>query len=179
MSGHGDSTTPRKRDFVEFIGEIVLLAVVGAFFIYLFVESFKWSAGAALMPRIAVFLGVPFLVIRAVVLLRGVREAVERPPPQIMDVGFRKSDDPKEAARRFFRICGFIVLLYAGIWLLGIHISLPLGIAIYLWLYSELRWYWIATIAGAFLALIVGVWDLILRATWTPPLLLDWLDLAW
>ncbi len=160
----------RRRGFtVEVVGEIILLAIVGALFLYMFIESFSWPAGSALMPRIAVGLGTPFWIARLITLIRTTRETR---PEQIMDLGFRTGADPRGERIRFARICLYIVGLYAAIWLVGFHIAVPLGVFFYVWVYGRAGWFWSTVLGLLFLALIVGVYDRFLNATWhDPPLL--------
>src|SRR5919106_1715450 len=70
---------------LEVIGEMVLLALVGGFFVYLFIESLEWPLGSALLPWIAVGIGAPFWVYRVLVLIMRAREE----SAEIMDIGFR------------------------------------------------------------------------------------------
>ena len=165
----------RWRIPLEIVGEIPLLAIVGGFFVYLFLESLSWPLGAALMPRIAVIVGFPFLIIRVITLLR--RTVAQQ--GQIMDMGFSIGIDPKGEARRFVRIYAFIVGLYLAIWLFGFHVALPLGMFFYLFVYGRVGW--IASIAVSlfFLALIIGVYDNVLHVSWHEPLILriwNWLS---
>ena len=157
----------RWRISLEILGEIPLLAIVGGFFVYLFVESLSWPLGAALMPRIAVIIGFPFLILRVITLLR--RTVAQQ--GQIMDMGFSIGIDPKGEARRFVRICAFIAGLYLAIWVFGFHVALPLGMFFYLFVYGRVGW--IASIAVAlfFLALIMGVYDTVLHVSWHEPLI--------
>ena len=115
----------RWRIHLELLGEIPLLAIVGGFFVYLFAESLSWPLGAALMPRIAVIIGFPFLIIRVITLLR--HTAAQQGPIQIMDMGFSIGIDPEGEAKRFVRICTFIIGLYLAIWVFGFHVALPLA----------------------------------------------------
>jgi len=166
---HGISgKVKRWRIPLEILGEIPLLAFVGGFFVYLFVASLSWPLGAALMPRIAVIIGFPFLFIRVITLLR---RTVAR-QGQIMDLGFSIGIDPKGEARRFVRICTFIVGLYFAIWVFGFHVALPLGMFFYLFVYGRVGW--IASIAVSlfFLAFIIGVYDTVLHVSWHEPLVL-------
>ena len=167
LSGIGGKVK-RRRIPLEILGEIPLLAIVGGFFVYLFVKSLSWPLGAALMPRIAVIIGFPFLIIRVITLLR--RTAAQQ--GQIMDMGFSIGIDPKGEARRFVRICTFIVGLYFAIWVFGFHVALPLGMFFYLFVYGRVGW--IASIAVSlfFLALIIGVYDTVLHVSWHEPLIL-------
>lgn len=156
------------RGRVEVVGEIILLAIVGSFFVYMFVKSLGWPLGAALMPRIVVIIGFPFLIVRLVSLLRRTTKAQS----MIMDMGFRIGEDSKSERRRFVRISLFIVGLYLGIWMFGFHIALPLGMLYYLRVHGKVSWTTALAIAFVFLAAIVGVYDHLLHATWHEPLAL-------
>lgn len=158
----------RRRWTAEIVGEIILLTVVGSFFVYLFTESLSWPLGAALMPRIIVIVGFPFLILRVVALLRRTAE----PQGDIMDMGFRIGDDPAVERRRFARICLFIVGLYLAIWIVGFHIALPLGMFYYLLVFGKVGLKVSLLVALSFLAVIIGVYDQLLHATWHEPLIL-------
>ena len=170
MSPGNEPTGTARRGFsVEVVGEIILLAIVGSFFLYMFIESFGWPEGSALMPRIAIVMGTPFWVARLITLVRSTRETSSE---MIMDLGFRTGEDPRGERLRFVRICLFIGGLYAAIWLVGFHIALPLGVFLYVKVYGRAGWIWSAALGLLFLALIVGVYDNFLNATWhDPPLL--------
>ena len=165
---------PRKfRLSLEVAGEVVLLLAVGAFFVYMFIDSFNWPEGATLMPRIAVLVGTPFWLIRAATVLRGTSEKrIEE--GDIMDTGFILGDDPRAEGRRFVRIFGFTALLYTAIWVLGVHIALPGMLFLYLIYYGRAGWLWSAGLALAFLALIVGFYDWGVHIVWPEPLLRLW-----
>ena len=158
------------RGRVEVVGEIILLAIVGSFFVYLFVKSLGWPLSAALMPRIIVIIGFPFLIVRLVSLLR--RTTNSKAQSIIMDMGFRIGDDAKSERQRFVRISLFIVGLYLAIWVLGFHIALPLGMLYYLRVYGKVSWKMALAIAVVFLATIIGIYDHLLHATWHEPLAL-------
>lgn len=159
-----------RRGFsLEVVGEIVLLVIVGGLFAYLFIESFTWPAGSALMPRITVAIGTPFWLWRLVTLMRSSQKVTSQ---QIMDLGFRTGADPKGERLRFFRICASILGLYLAIWLLGFHIAIPIGVAAYAYVYGRAGLIWSAVLGLLFLGLIVGVYDHFLGAMWhDPPLL--------
>jgi hypothetical protein len=157
----------RWRISLEIIGEVILLACVGALFVYVFVQSFGWPLGTALMPRIAVIIGVPFLIARIVSLARRTVEQQDR----IMDTGFRLGVDPKREAQNFVRICTFIVGLYLSIWVFGFHLALPAGIFLYLFFFARMGWIGSIVVASCFLAFIVGVYDNVLHVSWHEPLI--------
>jgi len=161
----GENSQARPRFSLEVSGEIVLLLMVGGFFIYLFIGSLQWSLGSALMPWITVSIGFPFWLYRLLVLFVRAGDA----PGQIMDIGFRTGGDPTGERARFFQICFFIVCLYLAIWLFGFHIALPAGMLFYLRVYGQVSWWWSCGTALLFLGLIIGVYDRLLGATWHEP----------
>jgi hypothetical protein len=157
----------RWRVSLEIVGEVILLACVGAFFVYVLVQSFSWPLGTALMPRIAVIIGIPFLILRLVSLSRRSFEQRET----IMDTGFRLGDNPEREAQNFVRICAFIVGLYLAIWVFGFHIALPAGMFLYLFFFGRVGWIGSAVVSLCFLAFIVGVYDHLLHVSWHEPLI--------
>ena len=164
----------RRKLSLELFGELVLLAVVGGFFVYLFIQSLAWPLGSALMPWIAVGIGAPFWVYRVLALIMRSREQ----STEIMDIGFRTGADPTGEKTRFFRIAGFVLGLYLSIWLFGFHVALPLGILIYVRVYGQLSWGGSLFVGLMFLALLVGVYDPLLNATWHEPLAKQWFEAA-
>ena len=122
----------------------------------MFIESFSWPLGSALMPWIAIGLGTPFWVVRLIALVRSTRDTSSG---QIMDLGFRTGADPEGERMRFARICFCIVGLYAAIWLVGFHIAIPLGVFLYVLIYGRAGWIWSTVLGLVFLALIVLVYD--------------------
>ncbi len=165
-AGDRDGDTPPRRRFtLEAAGEAVLLLAVGAFFLYMFIDSFSYPEGADLMPRLAVLVGTPFWLIRVWTLLRGTPERrIEE--GDIMDTGFILGEDPKTEGWRFARIFGFTALMYVAIWLIGVHVALPGMLFLYLMYYGKAGWLVSAGIALAFLALIVGFYDFALHIVW-------------
>lgn len=168
-----DGSPPGRRLTLEVAGEVVLLLGVGAFFLYLFIDSFGYPEGADLMPRIAVLVGTPFWLIRVWTLLMGTPEKrIEE--GDIMDTGFILGGDPKTESRRFVRIFGFTALMYAAIWLIGVHVALPGMLFLYLMYYGRAGWLASAGSALAFLALIVGFYDYGLHIIWPESVFTLW-----
>lgn len=91
-----------------------------------------------------------------------------------MDTGFILGDDPGTEGRRFARIFGFTALLYAGIWIFGVHVALPCMIFLYLRYYGRAGWLGSAGVSLAFLLLIVGFYDWGLHIVWPESLLGLW-----
>jgi hypothetical protein len=171
--GQPSAVEPGGRQFfsVEVIGELILLTMVGGFFIYVLYESSEWQLGGQLIPWIAIALGTPFLVIRILALILPPKITGAR--AQIMDIGFGTAATPG-AGWRLLRISGYIVLLYLGIWVLGFHVALPLGTSLYLYIYGKTGLVWAAGIGLLFLALMIGVYDELLHAHWPTPLIVEW-----
>ena len=176
-------TTPRSElservgrfRSVEVLGEMVLLAFVGATFAYMLWESRNWGTGAWLLPRITIFFGTPFWIWRVVALARNT--FATGGSTQIMDTGFLVTDDPPSVvARRWVMLIATTSGLLFGIWLLGFHVMVPLYVASYLIFLGKVRW-WIALLAASFYeAVIVGIYGELLLAAWNRPLVLDWFD---
>ncbi len=171
---HPSATEQSERPLfsLEVIGELVLLFMVGGFFIYVLYESTEWQLGAQLIPWIGVAIGAPFLIIRIWALIFPSKNTGA--PAQIMDIGFGTSTTPG-AGWRLLRISGYIVLLYLGIWIFGFHVALPLGTFLYLYIYGKTGLAWAAGVALLFLALMIGVYDELLHAHWPQPLIAEWL----
>lgn len=171
----------RRFASVEIIGELILLAAVTGFFIYIGISARHWPFSAMLTPLIAVAIGTPFLIWRIVTVLRlgfAVRGASVT-QSQIMDTGFRIGEDPKTEGRRFLRVFVALAVLYGGIWLIGFHIMVPLWVFAYMHWFGRVRLIWAALVALLFVALIVGLYDHILDALWHEPVLFKWLGLNW
>jgi hypothetical protein len=172
-----DMTVERKAVSREIIGEMILLSAVAGFFIYIGVSALNWQFSAILTPAIAIVIGTPFLIWRIIHVIRmgfWVHNT-EVTQSQIMDIGFRVGQDRKGERQRFIRIFVAIGVLYAGIWILGFHITLPLWIFGYMYWFGKVRFVWAALIGLMFLGFIVGIYDMLLGAYWNEPLLFEWL----
>jgi ABC-type amino acid transport system permease subunit len=172
-----DMTVERKAVSLEIIGEMILLSAVAGFFIYIGVSALNWQFSAILTPAIAIVIGTPFLIWRIIHVIRmgfWVHNT-EVTQSQIMDIGFRVGQDRKGERQRFIRIFVAIGVLYAGIWILGFHITLPLWIFGYMYWFGKVRFVWAALIGLMFLGFIVGIYDMLLGAYWNEPLLFEWL----
>ena len=135
----------------------------------MFIPSLDWAWGARLMPQIAIGIGTPFLILRIIYVLRVLfwsRTASSVTPTQIMDMGFRVGDDPKEERKRSIRILSAIGILYLGIWAVGFHIALPLWIFVYMLWFGRAHLLLAGSMALLFLGLIVGVYGELIRVPW-------------
>lgn len=159
---------PRRRWTQERIGEAVLLASVTAFFGYMLYDSMSWPSDAALLPRMALGLGAPFLAFRWFKVLWGGQEG---PLSQIIDTGFRSSGDAREDRKRFLQVSGLIVFLILGIWLVGVEIAIPLGVVIYLYFFAGVGLFKSLLVGVGLLAGIIGLYDEVINAPWPDSLL--------
>ncbi len=159
---------------IELIGEVILLVGVGAFFIYMLLDSRDWGLGAQILPWIAIGVGAPFLLWRAVSLFRtGLSET-----GQIMDTGFLETDDPPAVvARRWALLILSTAGLLIGVWTLGFHAGIPLYTILYLIILGNTRWYWTVPPAAFFLAVIIFIYGQLLLSEWNIPHWVDWFGL--
>jgi len=144
----------------------VLLGITGFIFLAFLIQSFWWPAGSVLLPRVAVIAGLPFLVVRAVSVIRHRSD----PVGQIMDLGFTVGKDPAAERRRFGLLMGAVVGLLVSIWLVGFHFAIPLWVLGYLRL-GNIRWVWALFWAVAFESFIYGVFDMVIITPWPQPVL--------
>ncbi len=183
----GNGANPRKRfTSTEFIGEVILLLAVGAFFIYMYWDSvdkdagglawlpwrLDWSDGGWLLPRMAVFFGMPFWVWRVISLFRA---GASSEPGQIMDTGFLDAGAASSVvALRWVQLLGTTALLLLGVWIIGFHIAVPAYTILYLIIFGKAKWYW-TIIPAVFILLVVNfIYGYLLIAEWGTPVARDW-----
>lgn len=188
MTTSGSNTALSRSRFtsLEFIGEVVLLVAVGAFFVYMWLDSVDWEAGSLawlpwrmewdnggwLLPRLTILFGTPFWFWRAYLLFRA---GASSTTGQIMDTGFLETDDePAVVARRWVRLIGTTGALLVGVWLFGFHIAVPAYTVLYLVIYGGVKWYWTLIPAVFFEIIVVGIYGYILLAEWGTPVARDW-----
>ena len=165
----------RERLTLEFIGEVVLLAVVAAFLAYMLWDSMHWRFSDRLTPLIGIAIAGTFWIIRVGTIVLSFFRPIELSSREakIMDSGFLKDQDPKEARLRFFQIFGFTVGLVLTVWVFGFHVGATLVLAAYLTFVSRLAWKWTALIVAIALAILVGFYDWVLGIPWHVPLIVD------
>lgn len=164
-------------------GELFFLVLVAAFWTYMLWESFQWRYfEAKLIPRIVIPLGIPFLVIRAVLLMKhlvggaanpyqgGIRDE-EASAGQIMDLGFYLAPG---ALRRFLLGSGSVIGFVLGVWLIGWHTSIPVYLIGYLRFMAGLRWRWSIAAGMGFFGFFTLIFDFVIDPFWNDPLLFQW-----
>ena len=187
-TSNADGAAIRQSRFLtlEFVGEVVLLVVVAAFFIYMWLDSVDWEAGSFawlpwqmewdnggwLLPRITILFGTPFWFWRAISLFRA---GASTEGGMIMDTGFLVTDDPPSViARRWVRIFGTTLGIMVGAWVFGFHIAVPAYTILYLIIFGKVKWYWTIIPAVFFEVIIIGIYGYILLAEWGTPVAREW-----
>lgn len=186
-SNANGAAAPRSRfTSIEFIGEVILLAAVAAFFIYMWLDSvppdadalgwlpwrMEWDNGGWLLPRIAVLFGTPFWFWRAYLLFKA---GASSTTGQIMDTGFLETDDdPTMVLWRWIQLIGTTGALLVGLWVFGFHIAVPAYTILYLIIFGKVKWYWTIIPAVFFEIIIVGIYGYILLSEWGTPVAREW-----
>lgn len=188
MAAPTGNSAPRRNRFasMEFVGEVILLAAVGAFFVYMYWDSvdkdagglawlpwrLDWSDGGWLLPRIAVIFSIPFWLWRVVSLFKA---GASSEPGQIMDTGFLETTDaPSVVALRWAQLIATTAALLLGVWIIGFHIAVPAYTVLYLIIFGKAKWYW-ALIPAAFILVVVNfIYGYLLIAEWGTPVARDW-----
>ncbi len=165
----------RDRLTLEFVGEIVLLALVAAFLGYMLWDSTHWRFSDRLTPLIGITIAAVFWFIRVgTIVLSFFRPLqISSRDATIMDTGFAKGQDPQEARLRFYQIFGFTVSLVLVVWVFGFHIGATLLLGAYLVAIARFSWFWTAVIVLVALAILVGFYDWVLGIPWHVPLIVD------
>ena len=165
----------RERITLEFVGEIVLLALVAAFLGYMLWDSTHWRFSDRLTPLIGIGIAAIFWVLRVGTIVLSFFRPIEisSRDAKIMDTGFERSQDPQEARRRFFQIFGFTLALVLTVWAFGFHIGATLLLGAYLVTIARLSWFWTGVIVLVALAILVGFYDYVLGIPWHVPLIVD------
>jgi hypothetical protein len=132
------------------------------------VAARAWPIGGGLLPTIAAGVGLLLLLVHVATRLR----PSAGPRREILDIGFGSEDvGARERRLRSARMLGSMLLLFAGIWLVGFHVALPAYVSGYLLFFGHVRWWWAATAALFFEALLLGLYDRYLHTAWNTPLL--------
>jgi hypothetical protein len=156
-----------RRSNTERVLEVLLMGFCAAIFVFMLAESMKWSAGVALLPRIASTFGLIVLSVYAVQRFRP-----HRGQGQIMDMGF--DEEGLERSVVIERTLRFVLTtgtLFAAIWLIGFHVAVPIYMVLYLMIYGKLRWWAAGLWALGFLVFMVVAYDIVIRSTWPEPVI--------
>lgn len=169
------SLVPRMS--LDVVLESILVTIVTSYFIYLLLAVRDLRAEAARLPKVTAIGG---LVLVAVFIAQKIWDAThpkQNANVQILDTGF---DEEGLSGRlvliRTLRLGVWFAGMFAAIWLIGYHVTVPVFVFFYLWVFGETKW-WLAATAGAvYFFLIYVMFDLILHTEWPEPALLRWLS---
>ena len=185
-NGNGAAAPGNRFTSLEFIGEVILLIIVGAFFVYMYLDSvpedaealgwlpwqLEWDNGGWLLPRIAVLFGAPLWFWRAAALFRA---GASTEGGKIMDTGFLETDDSAAViAWRWVQLLGTTGALLVGLWVFGFHIAVPAYTVLYLTIFGKMKWYWTLIPAVFFELIIISIYGYILLSEWGTPVARDW-----
>jgi TctA family transporter len=165
----------RDRMTLEFVGEIVLLALVAAFLGYMLWDSTHWRFSDRLTPLIGVAIAAFFWVIRVGTIVLSFFRPIQisSREAKIMDTGFQRGQDPREARLRFYQIFGFTVALMLAIWVFGFHFGATLMLGAYLVVIARFSWFWTAFIVLLAIGILFGFYDYVLGIPWHVPLIIE------
>jgi len=139
------------------------LAVI-VFFVVFVYEARDWRLQARLYPWAV---GIPMLVLAVTHLIWELRGANGKPATQAaavpVDVQFTQGADPAADRRRAINIFCWIFGFFAGIWLLGFNIAVPLFVFLYLKVRSGEGWVLSSALTGAAWLLFWGLFVWLLR----------------
>lgn len=131
------------------------------------VTAREWPGKTALFPTL---IGVAGCVIAVILSLwTGIRGGEDKAPDGpggaadlYLDVNLRSG----EALKRTFFICFWLMGIFAGTWLLGQLIALPLFVFLYLKVGSDEGWLLSLGLTAGAIAFLYGVFDQVIHASW-------------
>jgi hypothetical protein len=160
----------RRRLSLEVVLEIMLIGMCAALFSYMLVESFRVHPDVGRLPRIAS--GVGWLTLALYTAHRAWTWGHARGAGQIMDIGFDEEGlERRTVVGRTLRVVLSTAAFFVAILVFGFHISVPVYVFAYLFVWGKLRWYWALLAAVLFEAYIVAAYDTAIRAHWPDPLI--------
>ncbi len=112
----------RLRGQVLFNGVMVLVALWALY------ATKDWSIKTALYPRV---IGVPFLLLAAVEFALSLRGEDAEGSGRAMDVSFAVAESPAVAMQRTLATIGWLLAFFAGIYLLGFSLAIPVFVFAY------------------------------------------------
>jgi hypothetical protein len=157
--------------------ESILVSLVTSYFIYLLLAVRDLRPEAARLPRVTALGG---LVLVAAFIAQKIWNAThpkQNTAVQILDTGFDEEGlSGRVVVIRTLRLAIWFGGMLAAIWLVGYHVTVPVFVFFYLWVFGETKW-WLAATAGAvFFFLTYVVFDRVLHTEWPEPALLRWLS---
>ena len=157
-----------RRIREHYIESLVVLALAVMFAVGV-VTAREWPLKTSLFPTI---IGVAGCIIAVVLSLWiGIRGGVEKEevsegPSGAADIFLDVNLRSGEALKRTFIICGWLVGIVAGTWLLGQLIAMPLFVFLYLKVGSREGWVVSLGLTACVIAFLYGVFDQVIHASW-------------
>ena len=155
-----------RRIREHYIESLFILALAIIFAIGV-VTAREWPAKTALFPTL---IGVAGCIVAVVLSLwtgiRGGQEQAPDGPGGAADLYLDASLRSGEALKRTFIICGWLVSVFAGTWLLGQLIALPLFTFLYLKVGSKEGWPLSLGLTAGVIVFLYGVFDKVIHASW-------------
>ncbi len=141
------------------VADLVIGLVFVALFAWAYVEAGQWTFRSALFPKLVAAAGVLTALLRIVALLLRRRRAVAEAParPQIEGMTVVDDEEAEEQSleyvfahagrRAWIESLGWVVLFFAGLYLLGLYVIVPVFTVAYLRLVGRTAWWGAVTYA--------------------------------
>jgi len=162
---------------MKFKPDLIFTLLLLAFFAFFIWEAREWRLQARLYPWA---IGIPMVglaIIYLVVELFG----TEKPKAQgnaPVDFQFTQEMDSRVARLRTLNIFSWILGFFAGVWLVGFSITVPLLVFLYLKVQSREPWLISIALTGAAWLLFWGLFDRLLHLPFPEGQLFVWLGQA-
>ena len=160
---------------MKFKPQIVFDFIVLLFFVYLVWEAREWKPQARLYPWV---IGIPMVIFAAIHMgmdLKGQRKKSSSATP--VDFQFTKGIDPVLARQRTIRIFSWIFGFLASVWLVGLSVSVPVVIFLYLKIQAREGWALSVLLTGGAWLLYWGLFERILLLPFPEGRVFVWLAL--
>ncbi len=131
------------------------------------VTAREWPGKTALFPTLIGIAGCIIAVILSLWTgLRGGEKKAPEGPGGAADIFLDVNLRSGEALKRTFFICFWLMGIFAGTWLLGQLIALPLFVFLYLKVGSDEGWLVSLGLTAGAIAFLYGVFDRVIHASW-------------
>lgn len=138
----------------------ILLIMIGLVY-----SAEDWQFQARLFPMA---IGIPTVLLCLFQVAMDLTKKEGDEAVRVMDLPVDRSVPVSVVIRRATNIFGWIMGLFAGIWLIGFVVSVPLFILLYLLIQAREPWRVAVTYSLIMLLFLVGVFELVLHIPWPP-----------
>ena len=137
----------------------------------LFVQTLEWRSSMRIFPTLILIPLIGLLIAQLVLdLIQGSKGLNNPSAADIMDLP-APDVSSRDLLVRGGTLYAWIFGLMASIWIIGLLISVPLWIFLYLLVHGQQRWYTVATITATVLAFELGVLHGIVFLAWPDPII--------